>query len=74
MQSCEQVIQNIWEYLDKEMCSADMSEVQKHLDLCRGCFTRMEFEKLLREKMQKATNHCCPEKLKQRIKKLIDLY
>lgn len=74
MRSCEQVIQNIWDYLDREMCGEDMTEVQKHLDLCRGCFTRIEFEKILREKMRKTTHHCCPDKLKKRIKDLIDHY
>ncbi len=74
MHSCEQVIQGIWDYLDKELCADDMSQVQKHLDLCRGCFTRIEFERVLREKMQKTTYHCCPDKLKQRIKDLVDRY
>lgn len=74
MRSCEQVIQNIWDYLDREMCSTDVSEIEKHLDLCRGCYSRIEFEKILREKMKNSTEHCCPEKLKQRIKDLIDRF
>lgn len=74
MHSCEQVIQSIWDYLDRETDKANLAEIQKHLDLCRGCFSRVEFEKILREKMQKATHHMCPDKLKQKIRDLVDRY
>ena len=74
MLSCEQVIQGIWKFLDHDMGPKDVTDVQKHLDLCRGCFSRMEFEKRLRVEMQKKTDHCCPEKLKNRIKSLLDLF
>jgi mycothiol system anti-sigma-R factor len=74
MLSCEQVLQDIWSYLDRELTEADLSHVQKHLDLCRACFSRIEFERLLRDAMRTKTNHCCPEKVKARIKKILDQY
>jgi mycothiol system anti-sigma-R factor len=74
MASCEKVLQEIWDYLDQEITPESCAEVKKHLDLCRSCFSRLEFQRHLREKMRDKTNHICPEKLKQRIQKLVDLY
>lgn len=74
MLSCEQVLQGLWEYMDSEMGPTDVEHVKKHLDLCRSCFSRLEFEKRLREEMKKKTNHCCPEKVKARIKNLLELF
>ncbi|MCG3206013.1 MAG: hypothetical protein KCHDKBKB_02739 [Elusimicrobia bacterium] len=74
MKSCEQVLQDIWAYLDREICASDIENIQKHLDLCRSCFSRVEFEQLLRQAMKKKTNHCCPEKVKDRIKNILDQY
>jgi len=71
---CEKILQGIWEYLDQEMTPESCAEIKKHLDLCRACFSRVEFHRLLRVKMRDKTNHLCPEKLKQRIQKLVDLF
>lgn len=74
MLSCEQVLQDIWAYLDHEICEADLGHIKSHLDLCRSCFSRVEFEKLLRVEMKKKTEHCCPDKVKARIKSILDQY
>ena len=74
MFSCEQVIQEIWVYLDGEMGEVDLVHIQKHIELCRACFSRIEFEKLLRESMRKKTHHTCPEKVKARIKSILNQF
>ena len=74
MLSCEQILQELWQYLDRDLTHEELASVKEHLDLCRSCFTRVEFEKCLREEMKKKTNHCCPEQVKDRIKNLLNLY
>lgn len=74
MQSCEKVIQSIWEFLDQEMSADGIVELQKHLDLCRSCFSRFEFERALRDNCRSKTHHTCPEKLKIRIRQIIELF
>ncbi len=74
MWSCEQVIQDIWIYLDRRLGDDDLVHMQKHIELCRSCFSRVEFERLLRESMKQKTNHCCPGKVKDRIKKILDQF
>lgn len=71
MTSCKDILDHLWDYVDKECDGTMQAEIKKHLDLCRSCFSQVEFEVLLRAQMQKKTNHICPEQLKERIKKLI---
>ena len=71
MVSCEQVLQTVYEFIDKEMTRDGMVTIKAHLDLCRSCFSRVEFEKLLREHMKSTTDHACPEKVKKKIQDLM---
>jgi mycothiol system anti-sigma-R factor len=72
MLSCEQVLQEIWAFLDGELNEADLVHFRQHIELCRSCFSRIEFEKTLRISIRSKTNHICPEKLKQRVQKFLD--
>lgn len=74
MKTCQEVLQVIYSYLDNEVAIVEMTEIREHMDLCRHCFSYMEFERLLREHMRNATSHQCPEKLRQRIKSLIAIF
>jgi anti-sigma factor (TIGR02949 family) len=74
MLSCEKVVQSIWEYLDHELSAENLAELQKHIELCRACFTRVEFEISLRSNIRSKTEHTCPEQLKLRIRQIIELY
>lgn len=74
MISCEQVVQGICEFLDREMTPENLASFQKHLDLCRSCFSRAEFEQLLRVSMKTKTDCKCPDKLKAKIQSIIELY
>ena len=72
MIDCKQVLSSIYAYLDNDLEKGVLVEIRTHIELCRACFGCLEFEQLLREHMKKKTNHCCPDKLKLRIKNLIE--
>lgn len=74
MSSCKDVLDKLWDYIDGECDKATVESMKKHLDLCRSCFSQIEFENLLRDQLRKKTNHCCPDKLKEKIKNLIKNY
>lgn len=74
MLTCEKVVQSMWEFLDRELTPEGLAELQKHIDLCRACYTRVEFEITLRENIRSKTDHPCPEKLKAKIRQIIELY
>lgn len=74
MLDCQDVIDNLFDYLDQEMTVEVQTSLKAHLDLCRNCFDRVQFEEVLRIKMRQKTSHCCPEKLKKRIQSLLDQF
>jgi mycothiol system anti-sigma-R factor len=72
MRDCEDVLKELFNFIDNEMDGTSAAEIKAHLDLCRPCLDRVEFEKVLRQHCREKTNHFCPGKLKDRIKKLIE--
>lgn len=48
---CEEAIRRLARYLDGELGSLARSELEQHLETCRSCWSRAEFERQLRERM-----------------------
>lgn len=70
--SCEEVLQRLFAYLDGELDDADSDDIEHHLDACRGCFGRAEFERRLRARLADAMTAEAPETLRRRVRGLID--
>ena len=71
---CEEVISHLLEYLDGEIDAAKRREIDRHLEECRGCFSRAEFEKELRAKVKQLGTQKPPRSLQRRLKALIDQF
>ena len=71
---CEQAIKMILEYLDKELPDHDHDAMDTHLETCRSCFSRMEFEKMLKGKVNALPVKKAPDSLRIKIKKVTSKY
>jgi anti-sigma factor (TIGR02949 family) len=69
--SCEEVLRHLVAYLDCEMDAATAAAIERHLEECRGCFSRAEFEKKLKAHVGEAASARAPERLRNRIRDLI---
>lgn len=72
--TCEQVIERIFVYLDRELDAAQSSRIDRHLQKCRDCFSRAEFEKQLRARVRDAGTVETPERVHRRIRRLLDQF
>lgn len=72
--TCEQVIEQLFAFLDGELDSELNVEFDRHLARCRDCFTRAEFERKLRAKINEAASEKAPERLHKRIRGLLDRF
>ncbi len=73
--SCEEVLEQLFTYLDGEIDAASSADIDRHLARCRDCYTRAEFEKKLRLKTEQAGGSApAPERLRARIRGLLDRY
>lgn len=72
--TCEDVVERLLPYLDKEIDAETSAEIERHLEGCRGCFTRAEFERKLKAKIAETGRAEAPESLRRRVKGLIDRF
>ena len=71
---CMEAINSLHEYIDGELAEGDVARVEQHLNSCRSCFSRTEFEKELNRKMLDSGKDKMPKHLKDKINKLIDAF
>lgn len=67
---CEDALKQLLEYLDQELGEQHSHEVDQHLSTCRSCYSRMEFEKRLKQRLQETGRQEVPDTLKGRIDRL----
>lgn len=77
--SCEEVIERLFDYLDNELDGDTNAVIDRHLQHCRDCFSRAEFEKKLRARIAEAGRAeagraKASDRLRQRIEGLIDRF
>ncbi|WP_417529728.1 anti-sigma factor family protein [Marinobacter lipolyticus] len=70
--TCEEVIERLFEYLDRELDPATQTEIDRHLRRCHDCFSRKEFERRLRDKVAASGTEKAPDRLKRRVASLLN--
>jgi anti-sigma factor (TIGR02949 family) len=68
---CEQALKQILEYIDRELGEGERAAMQRHLHTCKSCFSRMEFERRLKEKLGALRDDEVPSQLGMRVKGLL---
>lgn len=48
---CEEALRRLAEYLDQELEELPKAEVEQHLETCRSCYSRAEFERALKSRL-----------------------
>jgi anti-sigma factor (TIGR02949 family) len=69
---CEEALRRLFEYIDAELEDETRRELDRHLERCRSCFSRLEFEKRLKAHVGELANEPVGPALEQRIHKLLD--
>jgi anti-sigma factor (TIGR02949 family) len=69
---CEEVLRNLLTYLDRELEPDTSARIAHHLELCRGCFSRAEFERKLKAHLRSCRASPAPATLRTRLKQLLE--
>ena len=69
---CEEALRRLFEYLDAELPGEPQREIEQHLERCRSCFSRVEFEKRLKAYTADLGHEPVPSELEVRIRKVLD--
>ena len=69
---CLRAIEAFYAYLDGELDDPDLiADFERHMGHCRSCFSRIEMEKALNQRIQKTAKLGSPEVLRERVTKLM---
>jgi anti-sigma factor (TIGR02949 family) len=49
---CDEAVRRLATFLDRELDGNTEEAVRRHLETCRSCFSRAEFERRLRERLR----------------------
>ena len=70
---CFKAIEMLYAYLEGELESpGEVEEFERHIEHCRSCFTRAELENLLTERLKEVARQRAPERLHDRLNKLMN--
>jgi anti-sigma factor (TIGR02949 family) len=72
--SCEEVLRQLLAYLDREVEAPTAELIDRHLEACRGCFTRAAFERKLKGHLRAAADKPAPARLRARVKGILDKF
>ena len=67
---CEQALARIFELIDHELRAEEREAMEHHLHTCKSCFSRAEFERRLKTKLQ-ALRGAQTGAARERIEKLL---
>ena len=72
-QSCREALERVYEYLDRELPTADAEEIKRHFEKCRSCYPVLAFCQSFHDAMHRAaSSQCCaPADLKTKIAELL---
>ena len=68
---CAQALKRLVEFIDRELADADRDVIERHLQTCRSCLSRAEFERALKGKLRSLSHGDVPSKTLDRITALM---
>ena len=75
MKQCEAILDHIYEFILQHDITFELKdEIERHLELCRGCFTRYEFEQKLLARLKASSSCQPPESLKIKVQKITEKF
>jgi mycothiol system anti-sigma-R factor len=72
--SCEEALKRVFEYLDNALEAAEYCDIENHLSVCRSCYSRVEFERRLKEHLSYIGREKPPPELEDKIHEIIRQY
>ena len=68
---CEQALTRIFELIDHELKGHEREVMQHHVDTCKSCFSRVEFERRLKDRLKTLRDAETNDSARKRIEKLL---
>jgi anti-sigma factor (TIGR02949 family) len=70
--NCEEVLRQLFAWIDGEVGATRDRQIRSHLDQCRACFSRMEFEVRLKTHLRELGSTAVAPEFENRIRRVLD--
>ncbi|HXV09324.1 MAG TPA: zf-HC2 domain-containing protein [Burkholderiales bacterium] len=68
---CERALKQVFDFIDRELGAADHEAMHRHIETCKSCFSRVEFERKLKTKLGALREEKATEQMSERVKDLL---
>jgi anti-sigma factor (TIGR02949 family) len=72
--TCEEALRHLAVFLDGELHGALRDSLEHHLEVCRGCFSRAEFERRLKAEVARLGRDEVPQTFQDRVRQLLESF
>jgi mycothiol system anti-sigma-R factor len=72
--SCEEALERVFEYLDRALEEAEYCDIEDHLSVCRSCYSRVEFERRLKDHLHELGTEKVPAALEEKVLEIVQRY
>ena len=68
---CDEALRGLAAFLDDELHAGAREGLERHLEVCRSCFSRAEFERRLKGEISRLGRDEIPPSFEQRVRQLL---
>jgi anti-sigma factor (TIGR02949 family) len=72
--TCEEALRQLAAYLDDELHSSGRENLEHHLQACRSCFSRAEFERRLKHEIGRLHREEVTPDFETRVRRMLDSF
>jgi anti-sigma factor (TIGR02949 family) len=69
---CREALKLVDAYVDKQAAGDDAHALEKHLESCRHCFDRVEFEQLFKKRLQGLKVDVSSKNLSPKVRQILE--
>ena len=72
--TCEEALRLLAGFLDGELAAGPHTAVEQHLEICRGCYSRAEFERRLKAEIGRVRREEVSSSFQSRVRGIFDSF
>lgn len=70
--SCEEAMERMFEYIDGVLAGIPHSELEHHIETCRGCLKKLDFQLKLKKRLSAVKPAPVSRKLAERLNRILE--
>jgi mycothiol system anti-sigma-R factor len=64
---CEQALENLYLFIDREIDTASCAEIQTHIDDCTSCLSEYDLERVVKSLVSRSCSETAPDPLREKV-------